>query len=90
MSTLNKWVNAHRGTDVISDQDRELAGYAEEQRRRLDPGTVATAMVRADSRRDVGFACRRALALLDEQDLHRVWTGRKLTAEQLYVDHCLP
>ena len=25
MSTLNKWVNAHRDTNVVSSEDRELA-----------------------------------------------------------------
>ncbi len=25
LSTLNKWVNAHRDTDVVSPEDRELA-----------------------------------------------------------------
>ncbi len=25
LSTLNKWVNAYRGTDVVSSEDRELA-----------------------------------------------------------------
>jgi transposase len=25
LSTLNKWVNAHRDTDVVSAEDRELA-----------------------------------------------------------------
>ncbi len=47
-------------------------------------------MIWADPRRDVGFARRRALALLEERELHCVWTGRKLTADRLDIDHCLP
>lgn len=43
-----------------------------------------------DPRRDVGFARRRALTVLEERDLHCVWTGRKLTADRLDIDHCLP
>lgn len=35
MSTLNKWVNAHRDTDVVSVEDRELA-RENERIRRLD------------------------------------------------------
>jgi transposase-like protein len=31
--TLNKWVNAHRDTDVVSPEDRELARESERLRR---------------------------------------------------------
>src|SRR6056297_2406015 len=33
LSTLNKWVNAHRDTDVVSSEDRELAREKERLRR---------------------------------------------------------
>ena len=33
LSTLNKWVTAHRGTDVVSSEDRELARENERLRR---------------------------------------------------------
>jgi transposase len=33
LSTLNKWVNAHRDTDVVSAEDRELA--RENERREI-------------------------------------------------------
>ena len=33
MSTLNKWITAHRDTDVVSHQDRELALENERLRR---------------------------------------------------------
>ncbi len=33
LSTLNKWVNAHRETDVVSPEDRELALENERLRR---------------------------------------------------------
>jgi transposase len=32
-STLNKWVNAHRDTDVVSSEDRDLAAENERLRR---------------------------------------------------------
>ena len=35
MSTLNKWVNAHRDTDVVSAEDRELARENERLRREI-------------------------------------------------------
>lgn len=75
---------------LIAEWVRVMEGYAEGQGRRLDPGVVARAMIWADPRRDVGFARRRALVLLEEHDLHCVWTGRKLTADRLDIDHCLP
>jgi len=35
MSTLNKWVTAHRETDVVSTEDRELARENERLRREI-------------------------------------------------------
>ncbi|MDO5703713.1 MAG: IS3 family transposase [Paracoccus sp. (in: a-proteobacteria)] len=35
LSTLNKWVHAHRGTDVVSAEDRELARENERLRREI-------------------------------------------------------
>lgn len=35
LSTLNKWVNAQRDTDVVSAEDRELARENERLRREL-------------------------------------------------------
>ena len=35
LSTLNKWVNAHRDTDVVSAEDRELTDLIVEETRRI-------------------------------------------------------
>ena len=35
LSTLNKWVNAYRDTDVVSAEDRELARENERLRREI-------------------------------------------------------
>ena len=35
LSTLNKWVTAHRDTDVVSPEDRELARENERLRREI-------------------------------------------------------
>jgi transposase len=35
LSALNKWGNAHRGTDVVSSDDRELAQENERLRREI-------------------------------------------------------
>jgi hypothetical protein len=75
---------------LVAEWIRVMEGYAERQGRRLDPGTVAKAMIWHDPSRDVSFARRRALHLLEQDGLHCVWTGRRLTAERLDIDHCLP
>jgi SAM-dependent methyltransferase len=75
---------------LIAEWVRVMEVYAESQGRQLDPGTVTRAMKWHDPRRDVGFARRRALTLLEDRDLHCVWTGRKLTAERIDIDHCFP
>ena len=33
MSTLNRWITAHRDTDAVSSEDRELARENEQRRR---------------------------------------------------------
>ena len=35
MSTLNKWITAHRGTDVVSKEDLELAKENDRLRREI-------------------------------------------------------
>lgn len=75
---------------LVAEWVRVMEGYAERQGSLLDPGAVARAMVWHDPRRDVGFARRRALTLLEEGGLHCVWTGQKLRVNQLDIDHCLP
>ena len=52
---------------------------------------MATAMTWADPARDVALPRARALALLEAgQVLHCVWSGKRLSAASLDVDHCLP
>jgi len=57
MSTLNKWITAHRDTDVVSHEDRELALENERLRREnrilkeeRDILKKATVFLRAKSR----------------------------------------
>ncbi|MBF0326654.1 MAG: hypothetical protein HQL42_16495 [Alphaproteobacteria bacterium] len=64
--------------------------YADGQGRVLDPGTVARAMEWAEPAREVGFARRIALGLLEAGPLHCVWTGTRLSVRSLDVDHCMP
>ena len=43
MSTLNKWITAHRDTDVVSVEDRELARENERLRRECRASTTLSA-----------------------------------------------
>lgn len=64
--------------------------YAERQERALDHGVIAQAMVWGDPPRDVGFARKRALDLAERRPLFCVWTGKRLSAASIDIDHCLP
>lgn len=76
---------------LMSEWARLMQGYAAGQERRLEPGAVAAAMTWSDPARDVALPRARALSLLEEdQAVHCVWSGKRLTAECLDVDHCLP
>ena len=70
---------------------RLMQGYAAAQGQRLEAGTIAAAMTWSDPDRDTALPRARALSLLDEgRAVHCVWSGKRLTAERLDVDHCLP
>ncbi len=64
--------------------------YAARQGRALEGDTIAAAMTWADPKRDVGLARGEALRLMEMAPLHCVWSGRRLTAETLDIDHCFP
>ena len=76
---------------LMSEWARLMQGYATGQGRQLDVGTIAAAMTWADPSRDVALPRGRALALLNGgHALHCVWSGKRLSAGSLDVDHCLP
>lgn len=76
---------------LIGEWARLMQGYAAAQGRRLETGTIAAAMTWSDPDRDVALPRARALSLLEEgHAVHCVWSGKRLTAERLDVDHCLP
>lgn len=76
---------------LIGEWARLMQGYAAAQGRRLEAGTIAAAMTWSDPDRDVALPRARALGLLKEgHAVHCVWSGKRLTAERLDVDHCLP
>lgn len=89
------WVALQRYTVWIepaieAEWARLMKRYAEGQGRTLDPMGLSQAMAWPDPDRDVRAARERALALLEATDLRCVWSGRRLSAENLEMDHCLP
>ncbi len=56
----------------------------------LDQKVISTAMRWIDPERDQRVARERALEYLDAAPLHCIWSGERLTAKTLEIDHCLP
>lgn len=76
---------------LVTEWMRLMRGYAATQGRNVEAGAMAAAMTWSDPERDVALPRARALALMEEgQPVHCVWSGKRLTADRLDVDHCLP
>jgi hypothetical protein len=75
---------------LVSEWTRLMKVYASRQGRRLDEGQLAAAMVWSEPTRDVRLAREQAICLMAQAPLHCVWSGKRLTAASLDVDHCLP
>jgi transposase len=58
-STLNKWVSAHRDTDVVSAEDHELA--RENERLRREVRILKEGRVMEARKSDMGVSCARRL-----------------------------
>ncbi len=76
---------------LTAEWARLMRGYAARQGRTLEEGRIAAAMTWSDPDRDVGVARTIALRRIKEgRAVHCVWSGRKLNADILDIDHCLP
>lgn len=75
---------------IVAEWKRMTRSYAEGQGRRLDDTRLSMAMTWADPARDVSSAREQAERLLAEQPLHCVWSGKRLSAGKLDIDHCFP
>ncbi|ATR19145.1 Methyltransferase (plasmid) [Roseomonas mucosa] len=76
---------------LVSEWMRLMRGYAASQGRTVEAGAMAAAMTWADPARDVALPRFRALALMEGgAPVHCVWSGKRLSAVSLDVDHCLP
>ncbi|MCY4662870.1 MAG: methyltransferase domain-containing protein [Acidobacteria bacterium] len=69
---------------------RVTRSYAERQGRSIDNSQLTSAMAWEDPRRDVRAARERAAHLLSARQLHCVWSGKRLSAASLDIDHCFP
>ncbi len=75
---------------IIAEWMRVTRGYATKQDRLVDSGRLAAAMTWSDPTRDVSVPRKRAEQLLSARPLYCVWSGKRLTAANLDIDHCLP
>lgn len=75
---------------LIAEWLRLIKGYAQRQGRQMDDHVLAQALQWSDPERDVALARGRALTLMQQGDLHCVYTNKRLTPSSLDIDHCLP
>ncbi|MDE0624725.1 MAG: class I SAM-dependent methyltransferase [Bryobacterales bacterium] len=75
---------------LVEEWIRLMQRYAETQGRDLPRDRAAAAMVWSDPTRDVGIAKRQARDLLESSKLYCVWSGKRLSARSLDLDHCFP
>ena len=76
---------------LIAEWLRLMRGYAVRQGSALDEGAMGAAMTWSEPTRDTALPRERAISLLRAgETLTCVWSGRKLDAGTLDIDHCLP
>ena len=75
---------------LTAEWKRLIQEYAKSQAKHISPDSIDKALRWSDPTRDVGIARQRALQLLETRKLHCVWTGTRLTADTLDIDHCFP
>ena len=87
MQRLGAWIEPV----LVAEWARLTRSYAAGQGSELPLGVVEAALAWTEPNRDVRLARDIALAALDKGDrLHCVWSGQRLRADILDIDHCLP
>ncbi len=86
MQRFDAWIEPA----IVGEWSRLMKSYAASQGRKFSESAIEAALTWADPTREVKVARLRAISLLEQSDLRCVWSGRKLTAENLHIDHCLP
>ncbi len=76
---------------LVTEWVRLMRAYAARQDRTLDEAALAAAMTWSEPSRGVALPRERALQLIEAgPGVHCVWSGRRLDAASLDIDHCLP
>ena len=76
---------------LVAEWARLMEAYAGRQDRHLNEGALRKAMTWSEPLRDVALPRSLALKQLETgRGLHCVWSGRRLGAESLDIDHCVP
>ena len=68
----------------------KLYAIRQDRKQQVNDSRLEKAMRWAEQTRDVSLARRQALELLESQPLYCIWSGKKLTGNNLDIDHCLP
>lgn len=84
---FNVWIDP----TLCAEWARMMQAYAQGQERSLDVVDLQLALEWNDPDRDVAAARSRVDALLaSAQSVHCVWSGKRLYASDLDIDHCIP
>jgi SAM-dependent methyltransferase len=75
---------------IVAEWTRLMQFYAGRQSRRIDEAALAAALAWDEPSREVRTARERAIGLCNEGRLFCVWSGKRLSAISLDLDHCLP
>jgi SAM-dependent methyltransferase len=76
---------------LLTEWSALMHGYAQSQARSIDPQAVERCLRWTDPARVVARARTQAMRLLNsDNEIRCVWTDKRLTAETLDIDHCLP
>lgn len=86
LTRFNIWIEPA----LIAEWVRIMKGYAARQGRQIPEEDYAQAMWWSDPQRDTEFARRIALERLQHATLFCVWSGKRLTPQNLDIDHCFP
>ena len=87
LSRFDAWIEPA----IILEWIRLMKAYAESQHRVLNDATIAQALLWTAPERLVADARGRALAVLATgEPLHCVWSGTRLTRQNIDIDHCFP
>ena len=75
---------------LVEEWIRLMQRYAHRQNRQINELRLRQLMRPYEPERNQGEVRSRALKLLNTQSVYCVWTGKKLHAKSMHIDHCLP